>query len=169
MKLDIRERARARFEANRRAGPVGIAHNGQRRQRLAMRLLLLVGAAIAVDRQNQVFRQCVYDGDADAVQAAGYFVGIVVKLTTGVQDRHDDLRCRAALFGVQVDRYAAAIVADRHGLIRVNRDRNYVAMARQGLVDRIVDNLKNHVVETGPVIGVSDVHSRPFSDGFKAL
>jgi len=44
-----------------------------------------------------------------------------------------------------------------------------IAIARQGLVDRVVDDLENHVVQAGTVIGVPDVHSRPFSDCLEAL
>jgi len=42
-------------------------------------------------------------------------------------------------------------------------------MARQSLVDGVVDDLENHVMKTGPVIGVADVHSRAFSDRVEAL
>ena len=42
-------------------------------------------------------------------------------------------------------------------------------MAGEGLVDGVVDDLENHVVEPGAVIGVADVHSGPFSDRFETL
>ena len=32
------------------------------------------------------------------------------------------------------------------------------------LVDRVVQDLEHHVVQTGPVIGVADVHSRALAD-----
>ena len=169
MKLDVGEGARARLKAERRASAVGVPNDGQWRQRFAMSVFLLVRLAVAMDRQDQVLRQGVHDRHADAVQAAGYLVGIVVKLTAGVQDGHDDLGGRAALLRVHIDRYAATVVTDRHGLIGVDRDGYDVTMTRQSFVDRVVDNLKNHVVETGAVIGVSDVHSRAFADRLQAL
>ena len=47
--------------------------------------------------------------------------------------------------------------------------RDFLAVAGERFVDRVVDDLENHVVETGAVIGVADVHSGTFSDGFEAL
>jgi hypothetical protein len=37
-------------------------------------------------------------------------------------------------------------------------------MSGKSLVDGVVDDLENHVVQTRPVIGVTDVHSGSFSD-----
>ena len=86
-----------------------------------------------------------------------------------MQDGHDDLGRRAPLFRVYVHRNTAAIIADRDRLIRVNRDCYYAAISRQSLVDRVVDNLKNHVVQPGAIICVADVHAGAFSNGLKAL
>jgi hypothetical protein len=44
-----------------------------------------------------------------------------------------------------------------------------VAIARQRLVDRVVDDLENHVMKARAVIGVADVHAGPFADGLEAL
>ncbi len=56
------------------------------------------------------------------------------------------------------------VVRDGYGLIGVDGDDNTVAMSGQRFVDRVVDDLENHMVQTRPVIGVTDVHSGPFSD-----
>ena len=103
------------------------------------------------------------------MQTAGYLVGIVVELTAGVQHGHDDFRCRSALFRVHVNRNAPAVIRDRHGFVRVDRYRDLTAKTCQRLVDRVVDDLENHVVKTRAVIGVADVHARPFAHGFEAL
>ena len=42
-------------------------------------------------------------------------------------------------------------------------------MTGQGFVDGVVDNLENHVVQTGAIVGVTDVHTGPFAHGFEAL
>jgi hypothetical protein len=42
-------------------------------------------------------------------------------------------------------------------------------MTGQGFVDRVVHDLEDHVVQTGAVIGVADVHPGPFAYGIKAL
>ena len=44
-----------------------------------------------------------------------------------------------------------------------------VAMAGQRLVDGVVDDLENHVVQAGAVIGVADVHAGPFAHRVKTL
>jgi hypothetical protein len=51
----------------------------------------------------------------------------------------------------------------------VDRNGNQAAETRQRLVDRVVDDLENHVMQAGAIIGVTDVHARSFPNGFKAL
>ena len=70
---------------------------------------------------------------------------------------------------MHVDRNAAAIVGNRDRLVSVDADRDDVAVTRQGFVDGVVDHLENHVVQTGAIVGVTDVHARSFSDGLKSL
>jgi hypothetical protein len=48
-------------------------------------------------------------------------------------------------------------------------DRNLRAVTGQSFVDGVVDNLEDHVVQTAAVVGVSDVHPRPFADSVEAL
>jgi hypothetical protein len=42
-------------------------------------------------------------------------------------------------------------------------------MAGERLVDRVIQDLEDHVVQTGAVIGVADVHSRALADGIEAF
>ena len=44
-----------------------------------------------------------------------------------------------------------------------------VAMAGQRLVDGVVDDLVDHVVQAGAVVGVADIHARPLAHGIEAL
>ena len=44
-----------------------------------------------------------------------------------------------------------------------------IAVAGQGLVDGVVDDLEDHVVQAASVIGISDVHSGAFSDGVETF
>jgi hypothetical protein len=39
----------------------------------------------------------------------------------------------------------------------------------EGLVDGVIDDFKNHVVETSAVIGVTDVHAGPLANRVEAL
>ena len=43
-----------------------------------------------------------------------------------------------------------------------------VAIAGQRLVDRVVDDLVDHVVQAGAVVGVADIHARPLAHGVEA-
>ena len=92
---------------------VGVADDRQRRHRVAVAELHDVLLAVAPDRQLEPARQRVDDRDADAVQAAGDLVGVLVEFSAGVQLGHDDLGRRDAFALVDVGRDAAAVVAHR--------------------------------------------------------
>ena len=123
---------------------------------------------VAPDAQFQRHGQRVDDGDTDAMQAAGNLVGILVELTAGMQLGHDDLRRRNALFGMDVGRDTAPVVGDGHGAIGVQRHGHEVGMACERFVDRVVDDLVDHVMQAGAVIGVADIHSRTLADRIQA-
>ncbi len=42
-------------------------------------------------------------------------------------------------------------------------------MSGERLVDGVVDDLENHVVQTGAIVGVANVHPRSLTDRFEAL
>jgi len=42
-------------------------------------------------------------------------------------------------------------------------------MAGERLVDCVVDDLIDHVVQAGTVVGIADIHARPLADGIEAL
>jgi hypothetical protein len=42
-------------------------------------------------------------------------------------------------------------------------------MARQSLIDRIVDDFIDHVVQARTVIGIADIHAGTLADGIKPL
>jgi len=103
------------------------------------------------------------------VESAADLVRGVIKLTAGVQHGHDDLRRRTPLFRVNIDRNATTVVANGNRFVRVDRHRYRVAMAGKRLIDRVIDNLEDHVVKAGAIIGVTDIHPRPLSDSLQAL
>lgn len=51
----------------------------------------------------------------------------------------------------------------------MDRDYDFVAMARERLIYGVVNNLENHVMEPRAVRGIADIHTRAFSDGIKAF
>ena len=122
-----------------------------------------------MDHELQLLRQGIHHRDTDTVETAGNLVRVVVELTPGVEDRHDHFRRRTSLFRVHAHRNAAPIVGHRHGLVRVDGNGDFLAESRQSFVDRVVDDLENHVVKSGAVIRVTDVHTRTFTDRFEPL
>ena len=92
----------------------------------------------------------------------------LAELAAGVQDGQHDLDGRALLLLHDRDRDAAAVVDDRHRVVGVDRDLDARAVARQRLVDRVVDDLVDEVVQPARA-GRADVHARALADGLEAL
>ncbi len=101
------------------------------------------------------------------MQAARHLVAIVVELAAGMKLGHHDFGGRDALFLMDVDRDTAAVVGDRHRAVGVERHRHRVAIAGERLVDRIVDDLVDHVMEAGTVIGIADIHAGTGAHGIE--
>ena len=102
------------------------------------------------------------------MQPAGNLVGAAIELAAGVQRGEDHLGRRLALFVVNVHRHATAVVAHRDRFAGMDDHVDLIAVPAQGLVDGIVHQLLNHVVQTGAVVGVADVHARPLAHGVQA-
>jgi hypothetical protein len=51
----------------------------------------------------------------------------------------------------------------------VDNDINLGAVACQSLIDRVIDQLKNHVMETRAIIGITDIHTRALSHRIQAF
>ena len=125
--------------------------------------------AVAPDRELEPARKRVDHRDADAVQAAGDLVGVLVEFSAGMQLGHDDFGGRHAFALVDVGRNAAAVVAHRAGTVGIEGDRDFLGEAAERLVDGVVDDLVDHVVQARAVIGVADIHARPLAHGIEAL
>src|SRR6185312_17437750 len=99
--------------------------------------------------------QRIHHRHAHAVQTAGDLVGVVVELTAGVEDGHDDLSRRAALLLMHVHRDTTAIIFHGDRIIFVNDDLYFAAIASERFVDGVVHHLEDHMVQAGAVIGVA--------------
>jgi hypothetical protein len=130
---------------------------------------IVVPRSVARDRERQGAGQGIDHRDADAVQSARDLVRVVIELSARVQHGHDDLGRGAVLLPVNVGRNAAAVVRDGHRFVGMDRDDDAVAVAGEGFVDRVVDDLENHVVKASAVIGVADVHAGPLADGLETF
>ncbi len=148
---------------------VRVAHGLERRDRVAVGEFHGMLFAVAPDAKRQLRRQRVDHRDADAVQAAGHLVGVLVEFSAGVQLGHDDFGRRHAFLLVDVGRNAAAIVAHRAGAVGIERHRHRARVAGERLVDRVVDDLVDHVVQARTVVGVADVHPGTLANRVEAF
>jgi hypothetical protein len=101
------------------------------------------------------------------VQTARNLVGVGIEFAARMQDGHHDLGRRTPLFWMDFHRNAAAVVHHADRAIIMDGDFDMVAIARQGFVDRVVDHLENHMMQTRAVIRVADVHAGTFADRLK--
>jgi hypothetical protein len=173
LEVDLRRREdqRVRVEVDAGAAALARAEDLDGGDRVAALEAGRVGLALAPDLELEPVAERVDDRHADAVEAAGDLVGLVVELAAGVQHREDDDRGVDDLAADlhRAGRDAAAVVLDRDRVVGVDDDLDRVAMAGEGLVDRVVDDLEDHLVEARAVAGVADVHARPLAHGFEAL
>ena len=96
-------------------------------ERFAAFIFLLEDLAFAMYHDFQMRRQRVHTGNTDSVQTTGYFVAVLVELTTGVQDGEHDFQRAAFLLGVDVGRDTTSVVDDGDGIIGVNEHLDVLA------------------------------------------
>ena len=126
---------------------------------------LAVERLVARDLDHRVGRQSVDDADPDAVEAARGRIGFAFELPARVKHGHDHFERRlAGIFGVRVDRHAAAVVADGQPVSRRELNLDAAGVAGDRLVHAIVDDLGREVVERA-FVGAADVHAGAAADG----
>src|SRR5438874_8961953 len=82
---------------------------------------------------------------------------------------HDDFSSGDAFALMNIRGNAAAIVGDGAGAIGIQDHVDAVGIARERLVDRVVDNLVHHVVQPGAVVRVTNIHAGPLAYGIETL
>ena len=121
----------------------------------------VINLAVARDFDLEPVGERVDAFGADAVQAAGIFVGALAELAARVQIGQDQLDRRHFPFRMNIDRNAAAVVAHGDRAIDVDGHVDLVAKSGQMFVDRVIENFENHVMQTA-LIRVADVHAGRF-------
>jgi hypothetical protein len=128
-----------------------------------------MNVTIAPDLDVLTLRQRVHDGEADAVEPAGDLVAAAVaELAAGVQPVSTTSAAGFCSFSMIATGDAAALIDDRDGVVRVDRDGDGVIAAGERFVDRVVDDLVDEVMETAHT-GGADVHAGALAYGFEAL
>ena len=102
------------------------------------------------------------------MEPAGDLVSLAAELASGVQHREDDLDGRLLHLRVLVHRHTPAVVGDTDGVVGVNHHVDGRAVAGEGLVDGVVDDLVDQVMESFGS-GGPDVHTGPLANSLKSL
>ena len=130
---------------------------------------LLMHLPVATNGELQLAGQRIHHRHTNAVQTARNLVGVVIELTTGMQYGHDNFGGRDTLFLVDIHGDTTAVVLDGDGLIRMDNDRYFIAMTCQRFVNGVIDHFKDHMVQTGTIVGVTNVHPRALADSIQAF
>ena len=166
--LDLREHLRVRFEPGDGAVVVGAADFPHRGVGRAALVALLVDRAVAMHGHLAPERQRVDHGYADAVQAAGDLVALLVELAAGVEPSHHHLEGADAFGRMNVGGNAAPVVGDADHLARLYGDLDLGAVPDQRFVDAVVHHLVHEVVQSFRARG-ADVHAGPLADVLQAF
>ncbi|MPM45244.1 hypothetical protein SDC9_91930 [bioreactor metagenome] len=130
--------------------------------------LLRVDMPVAMYFRAERFAERVDAAYADAVQAAGDLVAPAAELAARVKHRQRHGERVLARFLMQADRNAAPVVHNGDGVIRANEDFDMRAIARQRLVDGVIDHLGDQMMQPAR-IGRADVHARAAAHRFQSL
>ena len=155
-------------EGDHGARMVGVANAVQLLDRFAALKRNFMLAAIAAHNNLETRGKRIHARNANAVQTAGNLIALAAEFTASMKDGENDLDRGDFLFRMLVDRDAAAVVDNRDGIVFVNRDIDFGAIAGKGLVDGVVHNLIHKVVQTTRTRR-TDIHAGAHTHGFKAL
>ena len=161
------ENFRVGVKSNFRSGLAGLSGSFELRGGDAFFVGLLPDFAFAPDFQIEPVGKRVDDGDADAVQAAGNFVGVAIEFSAGVEHGHDDFGGRLFFSGVHVHGNAAAVVNYGDAVVFVHGNVDLVAESGHGFVHGIVRHFPDQMMQAH-FAGGTDVHRGAFADGFDA-
>ena len=119
----------------------------QLRGRYAPGVILRVAHSAPTNLGVHLDGQGVHHRRPHSVQPAGYFVRRPVKLAPRVQRGHHRLQPGNPGLRMQVHRNAAPVVGNAHRPVRRNPQLNAVAVARQRLIHRVVQQLFDEMMQ----------------------
>ena len=117
-------------------------------------------SAVTPDLEFKPFGKCVDNRDTDSMESARNLVSVRSELAAGVERGHDHLGGGSTFLLEDTNWNSTTVVDNGDTVVGMKRHRYAVSKARHDLVDTVVDDLIDHVVETGPVVRVANVHSR---------
>ena len=166
-----REDRRIRHEGDQRAGLFFVFHLADDIQLLRGDAALeghVIDLAVALDLDLEPIAERIDALRADAVQTAGVFVSALAEFAARVEVCENEFERGDFEFRMDIDRDAAAVVADRARAIHMDRHIDLRAIAGEVFVDRVVENLENAVVEAAFIRG-PDIHAGALADAGEAF
>ncbi|MND87283.1 hypothetical protein D3C80_792780 [compost metagenome] len=125
----------------------------------------VIDLAVPAHRHLDPIGKGIHHRDAHPVQTAGELVVLVGELAPRVQLAEDQLHTGYPFLRVYVDRHATTVVDHLEGLIFIQGHLQGAGMARQRLVDAVVDDLLAEVIGPGGVC----VHAGAATHRFEAI
>ena len=86
-----------------------------------------------------------------------------------MQHGHNYFRSGTSLFLVNINRNPAAVIFHRYRSVAMYNDFDLLAIPGQGFIDRVIDGFKNHVMQTGAIIGITNVHPWSLAHSIEAF
>ena len=154
---------RVGLEGDARAGVFGQAEFLDIGGRYAALVLLLIGAAAAMDLGLNPFGKRRHRLGADAVQACRNLVGVVIEFRTRPHHRQHDFERRPLGFGMFLDGNTPAIVAHGQTAVDVDLDQDGPAKAGEGFIDAVIHQLIHEMMQPA-TRDIADVHARPLAN-----
>ena len=102
--------------------------------------------ALTAHRHLHPFTQGIDHRHANAVQTAGDLVTTGAKFAAGVQHGEHRLQGTLAGAGMHIGGNAAAVVAYRSGAVFTKNNNDAIAVTRESLINRIINNFIHQVV-----------------------
>ena len=165
MELYVAENLGAGMKMNFRPASLGRSGHRERCNRVTVAKFHRIYLPVAPNRQFQRIRKRIDYRDADPMQSTGNLVAVAVELSAGVQYRHHDFGRRPGgfVFRVNARGNSTPVIHDADRVVGMDDDFYFVAVSRQRLVNRVVKNFEHHVVQSGAVARITDIHAGPFA------
>ncbi len=131
-------------------------------------VFLLENFSFTVYFHMQFCTQSVHAANADTVQTARYFVSVFIKLTTGMQHRHNDFQRRFFFFAIDARWNTTSVIFNRNGIVLMNNNGNIFTIAGKSFIDWVINYLVNEMMQTFHS-HIADVHGRSFTNRFQTF
>ena len=93
------------------------------------------------------------------MQTTGYFVTVLVELTTGVEHRHNHLQRTLVLLRVHIYRNTTTVILNGNRVVLIDMNGYLVTETGERLINGVVHYLINKVVQTLERY-IADIHRR---------